>query len=367
MHLNTTLPELPKFRVLVIHGECDINTGTAMSESFLINERFISGFAANGSNIMAKTRPIRQRITEMMTPEILSEFPGGIEFLSPDGALLLEPPIGLGWNGYDFENEAEKQATIDEGRQGQINMGWWYGRDTVNEYRGIEHSLSSVARFLHGTPIQGVIGFSQGAALAGMVCSLLECHKNPDKIAAIRAQGLPVDDYLSLPDQERLRFIIAIGGYQGSPKYYGSLYQWPLQTPSIHTFASMDAIVEPVLSMNLARSFTSYETVEYFGSHFVPRDPASVNALARFAAHASVRYLSPSSPIATPSLSQSLATSEDEDFHTASSRTGSSGRSTRSVAAWKRKRRTCVKRACRIRVPAGPPGKVEGKISIRSL
>lgn len=40
MHLNTTLPELPKFRILVIHGECDLNTDTAISESSLINEPF---------------------------------------------------------------------------------------------------------------------------------------------------------------------------------------------------------------------------------------------------------------------------------------------------------------------------------------
>lgn len=317
---------------------------------------------------MAKTRPIRQRIMEMMTPEILSEFPGGIEFLSPDGALLLEPPIGLGWNGYDFENEAEKQAKIDEGREGQTNLGWWYGRDTVNEYRGLEHSLSYLASQLHGRPIQGVIGFSQGAALAGMVCSLLECHNNPDKVSAIRAQGLPVDDYLRLPNQEQLRFIMAIGGYQGSPKYYGSLYQWPLHTPSIHTFATMDAIVEPILSMNLANSFTSYETVEYFGSHFVPRDPATVNSLARFAAHASIRCLSPSSPTTSPSLSQSVTTCEDEDVYTASSRTGSSGRSMRSTTVWKRKRQTCVTRARRVQIPTvHTPGKFVGKLSIRSL
>ncbi|RLL96532.1 hypothetical protein CFD26_101451 [Aspergillus turcosus] len=263
MDLNTTAPE-PKFRVLLIHG-----------------------FAGTGSDIAAKAGPITRRITELIIPEILAEFPGGIEFLSPDAPLLLEPPIGLDTDNC-VEDEHGKQTRVAEDKPQQTALGWWYGRDTVSDYKGIEASLSFLAKFIHGRPIHGVIGFSQGGAVAGMVCSLIECLDNPEKVAAIRAQGLPVDNYLCLPGQERLRFMMAIGGYQGTLRYYGSLYQWPMQTPSIHTLASMDAVVEHHLSMDLARSFTSYEIVEYFGSHFVPRDPTSVNALARFAVNASI-------------------------------------------------------------------------------
>ncbi|RHZ51499.1 hypothetical protein CDV55_103148 [Aspergillus turcosus] len=263
MDLNTTAPE-PKFRVLLIHG-----------------------FAGTGSDIAAKAGPITRRITELIIPEILAEFPGGIEFLSPDTPLLLEPPIGLDTDNC-VEDEHGKQTIVAEDKPQQTALGWWYGRDTVSDYKGIEASLSFLAKFIYGRPIHGVIGFSQGGAVAGMVCSLIECLDNPEKVAAIRAQGLPVDNYLCLPGQERLRFMMAIGGYQGTLRYYGSLYQWPMQTPSIHTLASMDAVVEHHLSMDLARSFTSYEIVEYFGSHFVPRDPTSVNALARFAVNASI-------------------------------------------------------------------------------
>lgn len=272
----------------------------------------------------------------------------------PDAPLVLEPPIGFGWFSDELvDDERDKQTVISEGRQEQVNLGWWYGRDTVNDYKGIEVSLSSVAQFIHGRPIHGVIGFSQGAALAGMVCSLVDCHNNPGKVAAIRAQGLPVDDYLCLPGQERLRFMMSIGGYQGTLKYYGSLYQWPMETPSIHTLASMDAIVEHQLSMDLARSFTSYEIVEYFGSHFIPRDPASVNALARFAANASMRSPPDSTPSATPPLSRSVNTSEDETCSTTTSSTGRNV-SMRSVTVWRRKRKTCVTRSRRMQVVIPP-------------
>ncbi|KAJ5157769.1 uncharacterized protein N7482_008869 [Penicillium canariense] len=336
MRSDTAASKLPKFRILMLHG-----------------------FAATGSYIEAKISPIAHRITELLAPEILSEFPGGIEFLSPDAPLVLEPPIGLGWNSEDFvEDERDKQTVIAQAKEEQTNRGWWYGRDTVNDYKGIEISLASLAEFIHGRPIHGVIGFSQGAAVAGMVCSLLECHGNPDKVTAIRAQGLPVDDYLRLPDQERLRFVMSIGGYQGTLKYYGSLYQWPMHTPSCHTLASMDAVVEHELSMNLARSFVSYEIVEYLGSHFIPRDPASVNALARFAANASL--LCDSRPIATatPPLSRSVNTTDDEDqSSTATLSTLGSDKSFKSVTVWKRTRKTHVTWGRRMKLST-PPAKL---------
>ncbi|GIK03802.1 hypothetical protein Aspvir_007876 [Aspergillus viridinutans] len=331
MDLITTAPE-PTFRILLIHG-----------------------FAGTGSYVAAKTTPITKRITELITPEILSEFPGGVEFLSPDAPLVLEPPIGLGWNIDNcVEDEQDKQSIIAEEKPQQTALGWWYGRDTVSDYKGIEVSLSFLAKFIHGRPIHGVIGFSQGGAMAGMVCSLVDCHYNPEKVAAIRAQGLPVDDYLCLPGQERLRFMMAIGGYRGTLRYYGSLYQWPMQTPSIHTLASMDAVVEHHLSIGLARSFTSYEIIEYFGSHFVPRDPTSVNALARFAANASVQSVSHRLPTATPPLSRSVNTSEDEDCSTATWSTGRSDRSMRSMTVGKRKRKTCFTWDRRMQVVAPP-------------
>jgi hypothetical protein len=153
----------------------------------------------------------------------------------------------------------------------------------VNKYKGIELSLSCVAEYIHGRPIHAIIGFSQGASLAGMICSMLESRNHPDKIAAIRSQNLPIDDYLCLPGQDSLRFLIGLGGYRGTLKYYGSLYQWPMQTPSCHTIAEFDAMVDHCLTLQYAHSFCSYELVRYYGYHYTPRDRASVESLARFA------------------------------------------------------------------------------------
>ncbi|KAL1874628.1 Family of serine hydrolases 3 [Paecilomyces lecythidis] len=262
MGSNTTSENPNKFRILMIHG-----------------------FAATGQKFGAKARPISDRINELLAPEIRDEFPGGIEFLYPDAPIVLECPIGLEETRDEDLDEKEKHnySTMEEPKD-LSNRAWWYGRDTIHAYKGLERSLSSVATFIRGQPIHGVIGFSQGAALSGMITSLLDCCDNPEKVAAIRKQGLPVDDFLSLPGQEPLRFFIGCGGYQGTLKYYGSLYEWPIRTPSCHTIADIDGIVEDYRTINLARCFSTAEMVHYFGSHFVPRDRTTVQTLAHFAA-----------------------------------------------------------------------------------
>ncbi|GAD97154.1 hypothetical protein SS1G_09462 [Paecilomyces variotii No. 5] len=270
MQLNTASECPNKFRILMIHG-----------------------FAATGQGFGAKARPISDRINELLTPEILHEFPGGIEFLYPDAPIALECPIGLEETRDEDADDKDKHnySTIEEPQE-LSNRAWWYGRDTIHAYKGLEYSLSYVAKFIHDRPIHGIIGFSQGAALSGMITSLLDCRNNPEKVAAIRKQGLPVDDFLYLPGQEPLKFFIGCGGYQGTLKYYGSLYEWPIQTPSCHTIADIDGVVEDYRTINLARCFSTAEMVHYFGSHFVPRDRTTVQTLAHFA----VKHSSSGSP-----------------------------------------------------------------------
>lgn len=338
---------LSKFRILMVHGEVNIYD---ISQYPLTTSFFFLGFAQNASHFSAKARPISDRIAKLLTPEISSEFPGGIEFLYAEAPLILEHPIGLGINSEDSKDEQETEGqnvlTPDYKEEDLNFLGWWYGRDTVSQYRGVEASLSYLASYIHGRPIHGVLGFSQGGAVAGMISSLLDCGENPEKIAAIRAQGLPVDDFLQLPAQKPLRFCIGIGGYQATVKYYGSLYQWPIQTPSIHALASMDAVVEHYETMKMANSFASYEIVQYHGSHFCPRDRVTIEALACFA----LRNCCESSTTPMPSKSVNIF---DDKVRSDSGLSDSardysrqnpvkSKKSAPISIIWRRQRKTCV-------------------------
>ena len=262
------------------------------------------GFAGSPSEFRAKSSRIVKRINEIVTPQILEEFPGGIEVLFPNGLWALEAPIGMGGDIND-DDKAESKF-----------FGWWHGLDDTSRYKGVEASLSSVAHYIRGRPIHAIIGFSQGAALGAMITSMLECGSNPEKAAMVRSQGLPVDDFLCLPNQKALRFYIAMAGFRGTMEFYGSLYRYQIQTPSCHAIAKFDTMVEHHQTMDLAHSFESYEIVHYFGSHYTPRDSVTVDYLANFALrnsrddHSSL--FRPSSPISQADSEESYTTARSD-------------------------------------------------------
>lgn len=280
----------------------------------LLTRYCFPGFASNRTDFRAKSSRISQRINDLLTPEIIADFPGGIEFLYPNAPIALEPPLGFGTDVTEESETGNVHHTIWNGVEDSDStaMGWWYGRDVVNEYKGIENSLSFLARYINGRPIHGIMGFSQGACISAMICSLLECQNDPEKAAAIRLQNLPVDDYLRLPGQEPLRFFIGIGGYRGTLQYYGSLYSSLINTPSCHALASMDFVVENFQTMILTECFRSSEVVQFYGCHFVPRDRVSVESLARFA----LRNVREKSPLPHfPSVARTWSQSDSDESH----------------------------------------------------
>lgn len=231
--------------------------------------------------------------------------------------MTLEAPIGFGGDIND-DDKADTRF-----------YGWWHGLEAISKCKGLDASLSYMARYIHGRPIHAIVGFSQGAALGGTICSMLECNNNPKKVASLRSQNLPVDDFLHLPGQKQLRFYIGIAGFRAY--HYESLYQTPLQTPSCHAIAKFDTMVEHFYTMDLARSFDTYETVHYYGSHYTPRDPATVDYLAAFALRHACGETESLFPPPSPG---SQAGSDDESI------TARSDRSVRLFPNWVKSRKT---------------------------
>jgi hypothetical protein len=280
----------------------------------------------------------------LLTPEIIADFPGGIDFLYPNAPIALEPPVGVGTDVHEETKTGNVHHTVNGMEDSDSTaMGWWYGRDDVNKYKGIANSLSFLAIYIHGRPTHGIMGFSQGAYISGMICSLLECRNDPEKAAAIRLQNLPVDDYLRLPGQEPLRFFIGIGGYRGTLQYYGSLYSSLINTPSCHALASVDFVVENFQTMILTECFSSSEVIQFYGCHFVPRGRVSVESLARFAL-GNVREKSP-----LPHLPSVARTCRQSDSDETQSTARGPDQSSRNFPVWIESRKPKVTRSRAIR------------------
>lgn len=129
--------------------------------------------------------------------------------------------------------------------------------------RGLEQALGTVAQALDKLgPFDGLLGFSQGAALAALVCAL----------------GQAGDLRFPIP-----RFIILISGF--CPRGLGlkePVMQSLLSLPSLHVFGDTDRVIPSQESMELASRFPGATTLTHSGGHFVPAAAPQRQAYLKF-------------------------------------------------------------------------------------
>ncbi|NXB88409.1 OVCA2 Esterase, partial [Vidua chalybeata] len=146
--------------------------------------------------------------------------------------------------------------------------GWWFSGPGTFEAgeaaaapAGLEESLSTVAAALaeHG-PFDGLLGFSQGAALAAMVC-------------ALRARGDP---------RFPVAFAVLVAAFASRAPAHGHFYREPIALPTLHVVGDTDAVIAAPLSRELARCFVEPVVLTHPGGHFIPAAPAQKKAYLEF-------------------------------------------------------------------------------------
>uniref|UniRef100_A0A8B9ZV24 Esterase OVCA2 n=1 Tax=Anas zonorhyncha TaxID=75864 RepID=A0A8B9ZV24_9AVES len=162
----------------------------------------------------------------------------------------------------------------DDGDGGDPPRGWWFSRpgafeaaEAAEEPAGLTEALRAVEEALEKLgPFDGLLGFSQGAALAAMVC-------------ALRARGDP---------RFPVAFAVLVAGFVSRSPAHGHFYREPIALPTLHVVGEADAVIAAPLSMELARSFVEPVVLTHPGGHFVPvgapQKKAYLDFLGRFRA-----------------------------------------------------------------------------------
>jgi len=138
------------------------------------------------------------------------------------------------------------------------DFGWWH-----EGFRGWEHTRDWAVDLLRTGPrIDGLFGFSQGAALAGLLAALRDSHPSP----------------LSF------EFAIMVGGFTSTMPQHAGLFRHKLTVPSVHVTGRADAIVPRRDSLLLADRFADPLIIEHSGGHVIPGDSAVTTPIADFLA-----------------------------------------------------------------------------------
>jgi fermentation-respiration switch protein FrsA (DUF1100 family) len=239
----------------------------------------LHGYTQSGPLFRAKTRALEKHLQKTFSPS------GGCELV------YITAPFVL--SGADIPNWDPTTATIassallgsashDEARA-QVESdpdayGWWRRRNDT--FAGLEEGLECVATCLkeHG-PFDGVLGFSQGGALAAMVASLLdELYDARERSFAENVQtgkGMPFPKSFAKEGGGRvhppLKFAVSYSGFASMFDEHKAFYNPKITTPMLHIIGSLDTVVVESRSLSLVDASGGPKRVVYHpGGHFVP-------------------------------------------------------------------------------------------------
>lgn len=242
----------------------------------------LHGYTQSGPLFHAKTRALEKNLQKAFPAakspsDHQSTFPGGVELVYPTAPIKLSPAHIPG-----FDIDAAQGDETDA-------YGWWVkkGDSEPYTYEGIERGLETVAEVLRTQgPFTGVIGFSQGGALAGMVASLLEPSRRDAFMMQATKGGIPFPESF-VPGQENcegslhppLEFAVSYSGFGATTsQLYMGFYEPKIATPMLHFLGSVDTVVEEMRSLRLVDACvegrggegTDARVVYHPGGHFLP-------------------------------------------------------------------------------------------------
>ncbi|KAK9476197.1 serine hydrolase FSH [Lipomyces japonicus] len=201
----------------------------------------LHGFTQSGDLFSKKTGALRKGLLKL-----------GFTSAYPTAPIKLAVPD----SSDPFERASLQGAGI-----GEDSFAWWTKDDVVNDYVGMDDSFTFLTEYIAKEgPFDGVIGFSQGAALAGVLTTQIRTL---------------------LPSHPEFKFAVLYSGYASPLPQHQKYYDPLISTPSLHVIGSLDTIVAEPRSLQLydAAEPSTRELYRHPGGHFVPSQKEQLNAV----------------------------------------------------------------------------------------
>ncbi|KAJ2776723.1 Ovarian cancer-associated protein 2 [Coemansia interrupta] len=154
------------------------------------------------------------------------------------------------------------------------NLAWWWWKTTGqrSELRGLGDTLEKLANVLNEQgPFDGILGFSQGAALAILLAEMLQEGSS--------------HEYLKFPkpvEHPQFKFVILAGAFGVEPEEYQGIYDTKLNVPSLHMTGEYDTVIETKRSRKMMEVFVDPVVFEFRGGHFIPQTPECLRVVRSF-------------------------------------------------------------------------------------
>ena len=217
--------------------------------------------------------PVSKLLTKALGTPPLNCAPA---LLYPTGPLNLRPSD---IPGYEARESGGAAADADAGPTD--NWAWFRRDDGTGTYRGLAAGMGRVAEAIRDAGgVDGVMGFSQGGAMAAMVAAALEPDRAVPPPASSDAGGddgePPAETWVralrEANGHRALQFAVVYSGFYARDDALAAwLYAGGLATPSLHVIGGLDTVVDEARSEGLvARCGPAARKLVHPGGHYVP-------------------------------------------------------------------------------------------------
>lgn len=230
----------------------------------------LHGYTQSGPLFRNKTGALNKLLTKALGPGSLNVQP---KLIYPTGPHRLKPSDIPGYQppeGKSLEDMDEEQTD---------NWGWFRRDEATGSYRGFDEGMLRVAETIkENDGVDGVIGFSQGGAMAALVAAALEADARPVP-QALEAEDSWANRLREANGGKALRFAVVYSGFVARDEALEWMYEGGgagaeagIQTPSLHFIGGLDTVVDEDRSRGLAEKCRQDRTrvIVHPGGHYVP-------------------------------------------------------------------------------------------------
>ena len=212
------------------------------------------GYTQSGPLFRAKTRALEKLLIKALNPLSVN-----LTCIYPTGPVQLRPSNIPGYTPSD-DNDDDGPELLD-------SFAWFLRDNTATRYNHFPKGMSTVATAVREAGgIDGVVGFSQGGAVAALVAAAMEePRRRPPE-----AEAEWVEDLRASNGGKPLGFAVVYSGFFAPVPELEWCYEPKIQTPTLHYLGSLDTVVEEKRSKGLVERCNEPTEVIHPGGHFVP-------------------------------------------------------------------------------------------------
>lgn len=222
----------------------------------------LPGFMQSGKVLAEKSSGIRKILTKKLNLQL--------DYIDPPTIIPKKEDLSFSL-GNEEEAEEKWKSIVDR----SMNRCWWIYRGP-GDYEGFSAAFQYVLDYVkENGPYDGIIGFSQGAAMASMV--LNELLKTEDMKIALFISGFVFTQPLNLGvEMSDLDYLIKdIAEYTTKVEVKPAFHKYftvpdPLSCKVISVYGSEDMVVPAIRSKYLLTLYPSLTEFEHDGGHLVP-------------------------------------------------------------------------------------------------